>query len=243
MATLMDDSILYYIGTLPSDSKSSDFDAERTKENLIMQTLDLLKEIELFSSLSLDELKELSGITTLKTYTQGSTLFMAGDICNSVIILTDGVVSICKHDSRGNEVVIGYFHRYSLLAEAATLRRSPLPSTATFQTDGSVLKISLEGFEKFLLQHPSLSHKFILSLLDKIELLQQNIHFNLATTSKEKILNFYIRNPKLSVDLKQYEVASILGMTAETFSRNAKLLVQDGKLLKTKEGYRLIGQP
>lgn len=204
-----------------------------------MQTpFDILKKIKLFSSLNDTELEALSEIASLEHYTQKSTLLHAGDICNHVMILTDGVVSIFKHDSKGNEVVIGYFHRYALLAEAAILRRTPLPSTVIFQTDGSILKISLDGFEKFLLTHPALAYEMIQSLLVKIDLLQQNIHFNLASNSKEKILNFYSKNPKLSSDLKQYEIASILGMTAETLSRNIAKLVKEHKLISTTTGYK-----
>jgi CRP/FNR family transcriptional regulator len=155
------------------------------------------------------------------------------------MILIDGVVSIYKHDSKGNEVVIGYFNKYALLAEAAVLRKSPLPSSARFQTDGSILKISLDGFENFLLSHSKLAYEIIQSLLEKIDLLQQNIHFNLAATSKEKVLNFYQKNPKLALDLKQYEIASILGMTPETLSRNISKLLKEEKLVQTAAGYKV----
>ncbi|MCH9813673.1 MAG: Crp/Fnr family transcriptional regulator [Epsilonproteobacteria bacterium] len=205
----------------------------------MIQTIDILKKIKLFSSLSNRELEELADITSLCPYQEGDTLFFAGDISKSVLILTQGIVSIFKHDGKGNEVVIGYFHRYSLLAEAATLRHTPLPSTAIFHTDGAVLKISLEGFENYLQNHPKLAYEIIQSLLEKIELLQQNIHFNLASSSKEKILNFYSKNPKLNLNLKQYEIASILGMTPETLSRNIASLVNEKKLLQTKTGYTI----
>lgn len=70
-------------------------------------------------------------------------------------------------------------------------------------------------------------------------MLQQNIHFNIATTSIDKILRFYKDNPALSLDLKQYEIASVLGMTAETFSRNLRKLVKDEKLMKVSTGYKI----
>ena len=74
--------------------------------------------------------------------------------------------------------------------------------------------------------------------LHLFDLLQQNIHFNIASSSKEKILHFYTQNSNLSLDLKQYEIASVLGMTAETFSRNVAKLVKEGKLVKVATGYK-----
>ncbi|MEA1879977.1 MAG: Crp/Fnr family transcriptional regulator [Campylobacterota bacterium] len=200
---------------------------------------DTLKEISMFSSLEELELKSLENISHVYEYDEGATLFLEGDVSESLMLLTDGVVSIFKHDSKGNEIVIGYFNRYALLAEAATLRHTPLPSTARFQTSGAVIKIDLEAFEELFIKHPNISYELIQSLLKKVELLQQNIHFNIASTAGEKILHFYRQNSTLSLDLKQYEIASVLGMTAETFSRNATKLVKDGKLIKISTGFKI----
>lgn len=199
---------------------------------------DILKQISLFASLSEEELRELAILAHISHYHKDAIVFTQGEMSDNVMILIDGVVSIYKHDSKGNEVVIGYFNRYALLAEAATLRKTPLPSSARFQTDGSILKISLDGFESFLLSHSGLAYEIIQSLLAKIDLLQQNIHFNLAATSKEKVLNFYQKNPKLALDLKQYEIASILSMTPETLSRNISKLLKEEKLTQASTGYK-----
>ncbi|MGC9350627.1 MAG: Crp/Fnr family transcriptional regulator [Sulfurovum sp.] len=201
--------------------------------------IDTLKQITLFSALSEEELGALAEVAHISHYPKDSIVFTEGEMSNHLMILVDGVVSIYKHDSKGNEVVIGYFNKYALLAEAATLGKSPLPSSARFQTDGAILKISLEDFEKFLLSHSSLSYAIIQSLLEKNDLLQQNIHFNLAATSKEKVLNFYRKNPKLALDLKQYEIASILGMTPETLSRNIAKLMKEEKLVQNAAGYKV----
>lgn len=200
---------------------------------------EILKQIGMFKSLKEDALQQLASISKLKAYKKGATLFLKGDISSYLMILTEGIVSIFKHDKKGNEIIIGYFHRYTLLAEAATLRKTPLPSSATFQSDGSILMIELEAFETLFMSHPAISYAIIHSLLEKVELLQQNIHFNLASTAAEKILFFYQQNPTLALDLKHYEIASILSITPETFSRNIRILVQKGKLVKVKHGYKI----
>jgi CRP-like cAMP-binding protein len=163
----------------------------------------ILKEVEMFSSLNEDELNILASISHISNYNQGTTLFLQGEVSDSLMILIDGVVSIFKHDNKGNEIVIGYFNRHALLAEAATLRHTPLPSSATFKTDGAILKIDIAELEKLFITHPNISYAIIQSLLKKIDLLQQNIHFNLAVTTSEKILHFYRENPTLGLDLKQ----------------------------------------
>lgn len=198
-----------------------------------------LKEVSMFSSLGEDELKALENISQIVDYKEGETLFVEGETSDVLMLLIEGVVSVFKHDDKGNEIVIGYFKRYELLAEAATLRHTPLPSSSRFETDGKLIKIDIVAFEKLFMLHPNISYAIIQSLLKKVDLLQQNIHFNIATTSIDKILHFYRENPALSMDLKQYEIASVLGMTAETFSRNLRKLVKDGKLMKVSTGYKI----
>jgi len=200
---------------------------------------EILKKVSMFSTLDETEIQALERISHVYKYQENETLFLEGNISDSLMLLIDGVVSIFKHDHKGNEIVIGYFKRYALLAEAATLRHTPLPSSARFQTDGAIVKIDINEFEKLFITNPKISYAIIQSLLEKVELLQQNIHFNIASTATEKILQFYEKNPALSLDLKQYEIASILGMTAETFSRNISKLVKEGKLVKSAVGYKV----
>jgi len=200
----------------------------------------LLHEVNIFSSLGEEDLLALEKISHLHNYKEGDALFMAGEVSSVLMLLIEGVVSVFKHDDKGNEIVIGYFKRYELLAEAATLRRTSLPSSARFQTDGRLIKIDIEAFENLFIMYPTISYAIIQSLLQKIELLQQNIHFNIASSSRDKILHFYKENPKLSLDLKQYEIASVLGMTPETLSRNIRKLIKENKLIKVSTGYKIV---
>lgn len=205
-----------------------------------MTVFNIVNKIGIFNSLSSEELMKLSNISTIKHYNAGDTLFLQGDTSKHILILIDGIVSIYKHNNKGDEIVIGYFHRYALLAEAATLKHTPLPSTAKFHSNGAVLRIPLEEFEELLLIYPHFSQCIIMSLLDKVELLQQNIHFNLASSSKGKVLNFYSKNSKLVADLKRYEIASILGITPETLSRITNQLIKEKKLVLVNSKYKVL---
>ena len=193
----------------------------------------------MFSSLKDEQLQQLENISSLHNYVEGETLFIKGEISQNIMILVDGIVSIYKHDDKGNEIVISYFNKYALLAEAATLRKTPLPSSAKFHSNGQILKINIDKFERVFMANSDISYAIIQSLLQKVELLQQNIHFNIASNSKNKIYEFYKHNTKLSLDLKQYEIASILGITPETLSRITKSLIKEQKLIKTSYGFKI----
>lgn len=202
--------------------------------------IEILKKIYLFSYMNDDELEELVQICSVHHYEKDTYLFMKGETSEHLLILIDGLVSVFKHDDKGNEIIIGMFNPFSLIAEPAILKGVPFPSTAMFKSQGSAIKIKLDKFNKHFLHNPHISYEMIQSLLDKIQLLQNNIHMNIATNAKEKILNFYEKNHSLSAELKKYEIASLLGMTAETFSRNIKQLIKEEKIIKIDTGYTLL---
>ncbi|MDF1877681.1 Crp/Fnr family transcriptional regulator, partial [Sulfurimonas sp. SAG-AH-194-L11] len=108
------------------------------------------------------------------------------------------------------------------------------------KSDGSVLKIDIESFRRYFLTNPKVSTEIINSLLSKIQLLQQNIHLTIASTAKEKILHLYETNASIVSKLKKYEIATLLGMSPETFSRNLKGLIAENLLQKTSDGYEIV---
>lgn len=200
----------------------------------------ILKNIYLFNELSDEELDELVSISQKVSYNKDALLFMKDEIGEHLLILVEGDVSIYKHDNKGNEIVIGFFSPYSLLAEAAILRGIAFPSSAIFKTDGSVIKIKMDIFRNSFLGKAKVSKEIINSLLSKIKLLEQNIHLNIASTAKQKVLHLYEVNSSIVSKLKKYEIATLLGMSPETFSRNLNALVNEKLLQKTKNGYQIL---
>ena len=53
-------------------------------------------------------------------------------------------------------------------------------------------------------------------------------------------LHFYKQNPSLGLELKKYEISALLGISAETFSRNIKQLIKEEKLQKLDKAYKVL---
>ena len=166
--------------------------------------INILEKIPLFSELNYAEIQDLERISRLQKYQKEEPFVKSGEKLTSLMILVDGIVSVYKEDTKGNEIVIGYFHRYEMLIEPPTLMHETSFSSGKFKSDGAIIKIDLEAFEKDFMPLPSISKGIIHSLLKKIKLLQQNIHLSINSTAKEKIIHFYKNNHTLSVDLKKY---------------------------------------
>jgi CRP/FNR family transcriptional regulator len=202
--------------------------------------IQILKKIPLFSELSDQKLLELEKISSISRYRKDEILFEKGEIIKHLYILIDGIAYVYKEDNNGNEIIIGYFYGYEILVEAPTLMHEHTFSTGKFKSNGKIMKINLKVFEKDFMCIPSISNGIIQSLLKKIKLLQRNIHLNINGTAKEKIIHFYEHHYTFSIDLKKYEIAALLGVTAETYSRTVKDLVEEKILVKTHANYKFI---
>ncbi|HFQ62233.1 MAG TPA: Crp/Fnr family transcriptional regulator [Epsilonproteobacteria bacterium] len=202
--------------------------------------IQILKEISLFKLLDENRLHELASICKIKEYMIESEIFLEGNISDSLLIVVEGIVKICKHNDKGDKINMGFFKPHSLLAEAAIIRQTPFPSSAYCHTNVKILHIEIQAFFDGFIKDSNVSYMIIQSLLEKIQILQTNIHINISTTAKDKILAFYRKNKELKLEMKNYEVASLLGMNAATFSRNMSKLGKEGKIKKTHFNYEVI---
>ena len=199
-----------------------------------------LNQIDFFNSLDEQQLSTLIEHSAHEKCEKGYVIFHQGDESKYLHILLDGIVQIQKYDDIGNPIIIGIFSEPSLFGEAATLKRIPFPSSALAKTDVTILKIKIDVFCKYFLDDINIAKNIVFSLVDKIQVLQRSIHNNLANNAIDKIIHFYENNASFANKLKQYEIASLLGVTSETLSRNMKKLVKEGVLKKDGNKYYLF---
>ncbi len=199
-----------------------------------------LKDLYLFESLSQAHISRLKGISSIKEYTKGQILFFEGDVPESLHILVDGILKVYKTDPKGNEIVLNRFHPVALIAELANLEHIPFPATAVFETEGKVLTIGYELFEREFLKNPDISFSIIKSLTRKLMALDTVISHNLTMTSTSKVARFIYENENLFLQLKQHRIASILNTTPETMSRVMRKLRECKAIDKPDNKFRVV---
>ncbi len=197
-----------------------------------------LKEIYLFAGLGPEHLKRLEEVTTLREYKKGQLLFLEGERSERIHILVEGILKVYKSGAKGNEVVMNHFYPTVLIAELANLEHIPYPASAAFETDGAVLTIDYELFEREFLKNPEVSFSIIRSLTRKLMTLDNVISHNLTMSSTAKVAKFIFDNEDLFGKLKQHKVASILNITPETMSRVLRKLRDAGAV--DKKGSKFV---
>lgn len=199
--------------------------------------MNLLKKLPLFESLDDETFSKLTSIARHRTFGKGEILFYEGDEPKNLVVLIKGVLKLFKTSSSDKEVVLHHFTPVSLVAEVAVLHRIPYPATAVFEADSEVMLIDYEAFEKTFLNNPELARILILSLTKKVRMLESVIERGLVMDASERVLNLIRQSPELLDKMRHYEIANILNLTPETFSRTLKKLQDKGKIAKDDAGW------
>ena len=175
-----------------------------------------LKQIDLFSNFSDDELKSLSSISKIESYTKDSIIFFEGDVANNLLIIISGKVAVYKTKENANETILNTFYTGELFAEAPCIYDFAYPASAKCLDDTQILYINFEKFKTIFLSDAKISLQIILALSQKIKKLSRFIEDGNKTAAQK--LTEYLQNNNLD-DIKHKDLAAKLNIRAETLSR------------------------
>ena len=198
-----------------------------------------LNEIPLFSKLGKNFCNELKKEIYTKKFNKNSIVFYEGDKSEYVYILLKGVVRLYMTSPRGSQVQIHRFTAPNIIGEYICFQKKPFPVTCEFITDGMIGLLHFKKIYKYL-DNKAFSLELISALTDKIVLLSSLIRQETIFTAEAKIADFILTKIDIFNKLKQIEIAMILNLTPETFSRILTkfkqeniILIKNGKLKVT----------
>ena len=195
----------------------------------------VLREIPLFESLDEETFAKLSSIARSRSYKKDEILFFQGEEPKELVILTKGVLKLFKTATNDKEIVLNYFTPVSFVAEVALLHRIPYPATATFAADSEAILINYKEFESIFLSNPELARLLILSVSKKVRMLESVIERGLVMDATERVINMIKKSSELLETMRHYEIANILNLSPETFSRILKKLQKEKKIHKEND--------
>lgn len=189
-----------------------------------------LKKIVLFQDLDDDIIEDILKFTQVVKELKGNIIFYEGDEPEYLYLLVSGIVKLYKTTPNGKSIVLKYFQSGELIAEVANFEHFPYPATAASVTEVEFLKIDFEKLKEIIYNNPHLSFQIQVSLIKKIKALESLITNTLVLNTKERVAKFIYDYPEVFFDKKNIEIAEILNMTPETYSRVLKELKDDGMI-------------
>lgn len=177
-----------------------------------------IADIPMFSDLDKKFHKELRDRIYIKKYTKNSIVFYEGDKSDYLHILLEGTIRLYKTSPKGSEVQIKRMDAPNTIGEYACFEDEPFPVTCEFITGGVMGLLHFDKVYKYL-DNKEFSLGLIKSLTSKVMILSSLVHKETILSSEAKVADLIIEKTLVFNRLKNNEIASILNLTPETFSR------------------------
>lgn len=205
----------------------------------------LLGELPLFQDLAAEQLAYLASATEERRYGKGEVIFRVGDLPTGLFIVTSGLVKEACTSTHGKEKILELFDAHQSFGESALFLDAPYPYAATALVDTRLLQVGKEVFFELAFSQPRMVGYLLQALSKRTLTLLRDIESHLTHRHIQRTACYLIGrcsdNPAQQVNItlptSKLVIASRLGMTPETFSRNLRDLADAG--LVTLRGNRI----
>ncbi|WP_341225397.1 Crp/Fnr family transcriptional regulator [uncultured Arcticibacterium sp.] len=193
-----------------------------------MQTQNsIISEIFKTISFSADEIKLVESKFEKITLEKGATLLNAGKTVNHQYFISSGCLRTYFIDNSGKEHTIQFAIQDWWISDyTAFFTSSTAIMTIDCIQDAVVYKVSKEAMDGLYLKIPSLETFFRKKMEGAFASFQKRILGSLSQSAKERYTSFISTYPNIEQSVKNYHIASYLGITTESLSRIRKEIAQ-----------------
>ena len=157
---------------------------------------------------------------------KGTTLLNAGHIVENIYYIYDGCLRTYHIDKNGKKHTLQFALKDSWITDfTAFFSNSKALLNIEVLKDATIYKLSAKDKDYLIHQVPQIQPFIINKLELAFSNLQKRILANLSQTATEQYLNFITTYPDIEQNVKNYHIASYLGITTESLSRIRKDLL------------------
>ncbi|MEM7208561.1 MAG: cyclic nucleotide-binding domain-containing protein [Pseudomonadota bacterium] len=195
-----------------------------------------LKSVQLFESLSEDELDLLLQVRQIRSFPANATIINDGDTTNALYIINKGKVKVCISNEQGREVVIAQLADGEYFGEMSLIDDKPRSASIITRTACELSVIQKDDFQRMLASNPKLSLAVMRGLSGrlrkadrKIETLAlMDVYGRIARALLDMAVECGDGRMVVQEKLTQSDLASMVGSSREMVNRILKDLTTGG---------------
>lgn len=198
-----------------------------------------LREIPLFSELSIEQLREISAISSIRRFDKNELIFNEGDDYKGFFILLKGTVKIFKLTSAGKETVVHIIKPFTVFADIPLFEGTNYPVSAQAIEEGLALFLPKPGFLELLKKNQEISLRMLAGFAKRLKSLVSQLE-DISTREVPNRLARYLlgeikaagneklAEPFVKLTIPKSTIAAYIGTITETLSRTFTKLQQEG---------------
>jgi len=207
-----------------------------------------LKKIQLFSSLTDDELHQIKDKLSLKRYKKHEVILFEEDTTEYMYIILNGKTKVIQTTEDGKEILLAMHLSGEFFGEMSLLDGKTSPATVVAMEDSSVAIISRQEFYSLIRAQKRILDNLLLILCSRLRDSWEKIQLlNLKNASQRIKILFLMLSDKygektaegvtLNIRLTHQEIAEMTGMTRETVTRMIDKWQKDGEISVLKNRF------
>ncbi len=204
-----------------------------------LESHNTLREIPLFSELSIQQLRSIISISKLEKYSKHDMLFCEGDFYRGFFILLKGTVKVYKYSVDGKEHVVHIVKPFNVFADVPLFENTDYPVNGEALEEILVIFIPKEKFLDLIRSAPEISLKMLAGFAKRLRSLVNQIEDISSKEVPNRIAKYLLKEikanqtekllePFIKLSVPKSTIASYLGTVHETLSRSFKKLQDEG---------------
>lgn len=194
------------------------------------------------SAASPEALGELDRIANRHHYTAGQTIISEGVPVDFVANVVSGIVKLTKTMPDGRQQIVGLLFPFGFVGQAFA---GAMAFSAEAASDVELVCLNRKAFEAIIDRNPDLKQQLLLSTLNELDAAREWMLLLGSKSAEEKVASFLMllvrwsinagcgqeaqpAEPIFELPVNRADIASYLGTTVETVSRQISRLKADG---------------
>lgn len=166
------------------------------------------------------ETKYFTSLLKPRTIRKRQYLLQAGDVCKFETFVNEGLMRAYSVDEKGQERIVMFAQEGWWTSDLYSfLSGNPAGLNIDALEDTSVLQLEKPDLEKLFLEVPRFERLFRILFQNAFVTHQQRLLSVMSQSAEERYKFFLQKYPGLDQRIPQHQIASFLGITAETLSR------------------------
>lgn len=203
-------------------------------------TLQALKAIPLFQTLSEGDLSALAGLLRERRYSRGSIVLAQGDPGDALFLIAEGQAKVAVLAEDGREVILSVLGPGGVFGEMSLLDDEPRSAHVIAMTDAVLLQLRREDFRSRLRASPELAVALLAELSRRLRRADETIAGLALLDVNGRIANLLLDlareegGLRISRKLTHATIGQMVGASRETVSRTMRSLVVRGVISVTR---------
>src|SRR5579883_2575397 len=189
-----------------------------------------LKQVDIFSSLSDEDVHELGGIIRRRTFRSGEVIFHRDDPGQVLYIIKEGKVKICLISPDGQEISLVVFGKGECFGELALLDGLPRSADAIAMERAECYTLQRSDFHNAIMKNPTIAIQVMEVLSKRLRSTDQQVEDLIFLDVYGRVAKKLIEladshgsrvddGTRIEVRLTQQELASMVGASRESVNK------------------------